>query len=210
MGPSLEYHISTLLKPLIDELITRFRGFAGLTAPSQKDSALLIFDGHEVRRYLDVHDVRAVRMRAEVVHEEVVCVVDKEVESVHHFAIVADQRHLDSLFDHLRYSLLRSLLLLQQLDLHLLFRLFEQKLGLADHLLTLLQRLLNLIGLLQHAHVVAVSELVLLLPEKLGAHISLLIQLFRLQLHVYEVCVFQQAGKLVQFLLLEHLKLLMQ
>ena len=94
--------------------------------------------------------------------------------------------------------------------MHLLFRLFEQKLGLTDHLLTFLQGLFNLIGLLQHTNVVAVCELVLLLPEKLGAHVSFLIQLFRLQLHINEVCVFQQAGKLVQFLFLEHLELLMQ
>ena len=90
MSPSLEDHVPSLLQPLVDELIAGLRGLARLTTTGQEDSTLFILHGHEVGRYLYVHDVRAIRMRTEVVHEQVVCVVDKEVKSVYHLAIVAN------------------------------------------------------------------------------------------------------------------------
>ena len=89
MSPPLEYHISTLLKSLIDELIARFCGLARLPATGQEDSTFFIFHGHEVGRYLYVHDVRTVRMRTEIVHEQVVRVVDEEMKCVDHFPVVA-------------------------------------------------------------------------------------------------------------------------
>ena len=121
MSPSLKDHVSPLLQPLVDELIARLCSLTGLTATSQEDSAFFVLHGHEVGRYLYVHDVGAIRMRAEVVHEQVVRIVDKEVKSVNHLAVVANQGHLYRLFHNLGYSLLGSLLLLKQLDLHLLF-----------------------------------------------------------------------------------------
>ena len=148
MSPSLKDHVSPLLQSLVDELIAGLRGLTRLTAASQEYSTFFILDGHEIGRYLYVNHVRAIRMSAEIVHEQVVRIVDKEVKSVNHLAVVADQGHLYRLLHNLGYGLLGSLLLLKQLDLHLLFGLFQEELGLPDDLLALLQSLLNLIGLL--------------------------------------------------------------
>ena len=60
-------------------------------------------------------------MRLEVVHEQVVSVVNKEVKRVDHFAVVANEWHLDSLFDYLCDCLFCLGLLLEQFDVHLLF-----------------------------------------------------------------------------------------
>ena len=92
--------------------------------------------------------------------------------------------------------------LLKQFDLHLLLGFFEQELSLSDDLLALLESLLDLTGLLQDADIVAILEFFLLLLEELGTGISPLIQLFCLQLHIYEVCIFEHARELVKFLLL--------
>ena len=84
----------------------------------------------------------------------------------------------------------------------MLLGLLEEEFRLADHLLALLQSLLDLIGLLEHADVVAICKLVLLLAEELGAHVRLLIQLFGFELNVDEVCILEEARELVKFLLL--------
>ena len=83
-------------------------------------------------------------MSAEIVHEQVVRVVDEEMECVDHFSVVAYQWHLDRLLDYFRYCLLGPLLFLEQLNLHLLLRLFEEELGLPDDLLTFLESFLDL------------------------------------------------------------------
>ena len=77
-------------------------------------------------------------MGAEIVHEEVMSVVDEEVQCVYHLAIVSHQRHLDCLFHDLGYGLLCPLLLLEKLNLHLFLRLFEKELCLTDDLLRFL------------------------------------------------------------------------
>ena len=210
MSPPLEDHISPLFEPLVNELIAGLGCLSGFAASSQENAALLVLNGHEVGGDLDVYDVAAVRVGAEVVHEQVVGVVDEEVEGVDHLTVVADQGHLYGLLHDLGDGLLGPLLLLQQLNLHLLFGLFKEELGLADHLLALLQGLLDLTRLLQHAHVVPVRELILLLLEKLGADISFLVEFLRLELHVDEVGILQKAGKFVQFLLLQEFKLLVK
>ena len=138
MSPSLKYHVASLLKSLIDELVARFGRFPRLATASQENPPLFILNRHEVGRDLDVDNVGPVRVRAEVVHEQVVRIVDEEMKSIHHFAVVADERHFNRLLDDFRDCLLRSLLLLQELDLHLLFGFLEEELGLADDLLTLL------------------------------------------------------------------------
>ena len=83
-------------------------------------------------------------MSAEVVHEQVVRVVNEEMKCVDHFSIVAYQWHLDRLFDYLRYCLLGPLFLLEQLNLHLLLGLFQEELGLPDDLFTFLESFLDL------------------------------------------------------------------
>ena len=77
-------------------------------------------------------------MGAEVVHEEVVRIVHKEVKGVYHLSVIANQGHLNRLLDNFRYILLRSLLFLKQFNLHLLFGLFYQELCFSYYLLTLL------------------------------------------------------------------------
>ena len=129
-------------------------------------------------------------MRAEVVHEQIVCIVDKEVEGVHHLSIVSNQWHLDCLLYDLRYGLFCTLLFLQEFNLHLLLRLFQQKFGFSNYLFTLFQILFNHVGLLQDANIVSVLKLFLLLLEKLRTVFSLLVKFFRFELYVDEVCVF--------------------
>ena len=83
-------------------------------------------------------------MRTEIVHEQVVRVVDEEMKCVDHFPVVAYQWHLDRLFDYFRYCLLGPLLLLEQLNLHLLLRLLQEELGLPNDLLAFLESFLDL------------------------------------------------------------------
>lgn len=136
-------------------------------------------------------------MRAEVVHEQVVSVVDEEVERVDHLSVVANQWHLDGLLNDLGQRLLCLLLLLEKLHLHLLLGLFHQELSLSDDLLTFLESFLDLICLLEHADVVPMGELVTLLVEELGASLCPLVQLLGLELHIDEVGVFEEARELV-------------
>lgn len=137
-------------------------------------------------------------------------IVDEEVQCVHHLSVVAYQGHLDRLLHHLRNGLLGPLLLLKQLNLHLFLRLFQQKLGLPNHLLRFFQCLFNRTCLLEDTDVVAIGELFLFLLEELCANVSLLVKFFSFQLHVDEVRVLQKPRKLVQFLLLEDFKLLVE
>lgn len=71
-------------------------------------------------------------MRPKVIHEKVVSVVDKEVKRVKHLLIVAYQRHLQVLVNHLLQLLLSFVFLVNQLDLPLLLRLFKQEFRVAN------------------------------------------------------------------------------
>lgn len=134
MGSSFKDHVTTLLQTLVNELVTAFCGFTWLAAPRQKDATFLVFYGHEVSRYLDIDDVATVRVRREIVHEEVVRIVDEKVKRVDHFAVVADQGHLYCLLDDLTQGLFRAEFFTQQFNLHLLLRFLDQELSLADDL----------------------------------------------------------------------------
>lgn len=59
-------------------------------------------------------------MRLEIVHEEVMSIVNEEVKCVNHLPVIANQWHLDCLLHYFDDSLFRLCLLLQKLDLHLL------------------------------------------------------------------------------------------
>ena len=144
MSPSLKDHVSPLLQTLVNELIARLGGFARLTTSRQEYPALLVLNRHKVCRYLYVDDIRSIGVSTEIVHEQVVRVVDEEMECVDHFSVVAYQWHLDRLLDYFRYCLLGPLLFLEQLNLHLLLRLFEEELGLSNDLLTFLESFLDL------------------------------------------------------------------
>ena len=88
MRSSLEKHIPSLDKSLLNEFIAVLSCFSWLPTSCQEDSAFLILHTHEVGWDLDVHYVGSVAMSAEVVHEEIVSVVNKEVKSVQHVPIV--------------------------------------------------------------------------------------------------------------------------
>ena len=135
MGAPLKYHVPPLLQSLINELVARLCRLTWLSTTRQEYPALLVFDRHKVCWYLNVDDVGAIGMRTKVVHEQVVRIVDKEMQGVYHFSVVADKRHLDCLFYHLGYRLFGSLFLLEQLNLHLLFRLFKKEFRFPDDLL---------------------------------------------------------------------------
>ena len=83
-------------------------------------------------------------MSTEIVHEQVVRIVDEEMECIDHLSVVAYQWHLDRLFDYFRYCLLGPLLLLEQLNLHLLLGLLQEELGLPDDLLAFLESFFDL------------------------------------------------------------------
>ena len=100
MGSPLKDHVTPLLQALVYELVARLCGFTRFATSGQENPAFLVLYRHEVRRYLDVDDVGAVRMRAEVVHEQVMRIVDKEVQGVDHLAVVANQGHFDRLLNH--------------------------------------------------------------------------------------------------------------
>lgn len=98
MRSTLKDHIASLLKPFIDKLVAALGRLSRLPASRQEDSAFFVFDRHEVGGDFDVDNIGSVWMGAEVVHEEVVGVVDKEMQSVNHFSVVTYQGHFDGLF----------------------------------------------------------------------------------------------------------------
>lgn len=138
MGPPFKNHIAPLLKPFVDKLITRFRRLARFTSTSQKDSSFLILNRHEVRRNLDVNDIAPVAVRRKVIHEQVVCVIHEEVKRVYHLPVVTYEWHLDRLLHNLAQCRFCLRLFLEQFNLHLLFTLFQEELGLSQHLFTFL------------------------------------------------------------------------
>ena len=97
MCSSLKKHVSSLDQPLFDEFVAALGCLSRLATSCEEDSALFIFYGHEIGRDLDVDDIGPVAMRPEVVHEQVVCIVNKEVQSIQHFFVVAHQWHLQVL-----------------------------------------------------------------------------------------------------------------
>lgn len=57
MSSPLKQHVSPLDESFLDEFVAELSGLARLATSSQEDAALLVFDGHEVRGYLDIDDV---------------------------------------------------------------------------------------------------------------------------------------------------------
>ena len=66
---SLKYHISSLDQTFVNELIAVLCRFARLATTGQENAAFFILNRHKVGRNFDVHDVWAITMRLEVVHE---------------------------------------------------------------------------------------------------------------------------------------------
>ena len=86
-------------------------------------------------------------MRAEVVHVQVVSVVDEEVQGVKHLLVVADQRHLQVLVDHFLQLLLGFVFLMDKLDLRLLLGFLDEEIGVADDLFGLLLDIFDIANL---------------------------------------------------------------
>jgi hypothetical protein len=97
---SLEEHISALNEPFLHELVAALGRLARLTTSGEENPAFFVLNGHEVCWDLNVDNVRPVRVAAEVVHEQVVRVIDEKVQSIQHFFVVPDQRHLQVLVDY--------------------------------------------------------------------------------------------------------------
>ena len=106
MCAPLEQHVSSLDQALLDKFVAGLGRLARFTTTRKEDAAFFVLNRHEVRRNLDVDDIGPVAMRAEIVHVEVMSVVDEEVQGVQHLFVITDQRHLQVLV----YDLLQLLL----------------------------------------------------------------------------------------------------
>lgn len=76
---SLENHIATLDEALVNEFVAVFCCFAGLAAACKENATLFVFNRHEVSWNFDVNYVRAIGMWLEVVHEQVMSIVNEEM-----------------------------------------------------------------------------------------------------------------------------------
>ena len=103
-------HILALDKPLFYKFIRIFRCLPGLASSAQKYAPFFRLRRHEICRNFDVHDVRAIRVRSKVVHEQVVRVVHEEMQGINHISVVIKQRYFDSLVDGLHDFLFDFLL----------------------------------------------------------------------------------------------------
>ena len=92
---------------------------------------------------------------------------------------------------------------MDQLDLPLLFTFLEQKVGVSNNLIRLLNDLVNIRCLAKKFSVVFLVVLHSLLLEELLAHVSPRVQLFGPQLHIDEVGFFQNFVHFVHFLALQ-------
>lgn len=82
-------------------------------------------------------------MRPEVVHEEVVGVVDKEMQSIKHLLVVPNEWHLQVLVHNFLELGSGFILLMDKLDLSLLLRLFEQEVAVPHDLVRLFDNLVD-------------------------------------------------------------------
>ena len=200
VGSPLEQHVSPLHESLLHKLIASLGSLARLSTSSEEDPALFVLDGHEVGWDLDVNHVRSVGVGPEVVHKQVVRIVDEEVKSVQHFLVVAYERHLQVLVDYLLQLLLGFVFLVDELDLSLLLGLLEEEVGVSNDLIGLLLYLLDVRNLGQELGVVLLVVLNAFLGEELLAHISPLVKFLGPQLHVDEVGLFQNLVHFVHLL----------
>jgi len=89
MSSSFEQHIPSLHEPLLHEFVAALCCLSRLASSREEDAAFFVLHRHEVSRNLDVDDVGSVGVTSEVVHEEVVRVVNEEMQSVQHLLVVA-------------------------------------------------------------------------------------------------------------------------
>ena len=142
-------------------------------------------------------------MRPEIVHEQVVRIVNEEVQRVEHLLIVADERHLQILVDHLLELRLGLVFFVYELYLTLLLALLDEEVRVPDDLVRALLNLLNVLHLGQELHVVLLVVLESLLGEELLAHVGTLVELLGAQLYVDEVGFLEYLVHLIHFLALQ-------
>lgn len=207
VGTPLKEHVTTLHEPLLYELVAKLGGLARLAAASEEDATLLILHRHEVRRDFDVHYVRAVAVRSEVVHEKVVRIVDEEVKRVEHVPVVFQHGHLQSGLDRLAYLGLGLLAVVNELNTPLLVLLPKQVRRLLNEAFRCLELALELVHLGEEADVVSLVELGLFESEELFAAIGPLGDLLGALLDVDDVGVLDELVELVHLLLLHRLDL---
>lgn len=97
MGSSLKEHIFSLNKSLFYKLVRAFGCFSWFSSSRKEDPSFFSLNRHKICRYLYIHDIRAIRVSPEVVHKQVMRVVDEEVQRVNHVSVVVKQRHFYSL-----------------------------------------------------------------------------------------------------------------
>jgi len=146
----------------------------------------------------------------EIVHEEVVSVVDEEVQCVKHVAVVFEDRDFQRGFNDLFELVLCLLPVMYEFDALLLVLFPEQVRGLLHKSLADLKLLLKLVYLREEANIVSSIKLTLLEGEELLAGISSESDLFRPLLDVDDVGIFDQLVEFVHLLLLHLLDLKFQ
>lgn len=157
--PPLKQHVAFLHQPLLHELVAELGGLARLATPRQEDAALLVFDGHEVGGDLDVDYVGAVAVRTEIVHEQIVRIVDEEVKSVEHVAVVLEHGDLERGFDDLPDFSFCSSPVLDEFDGLLLLLLLDQVRGIFRQFLRELHNLVDLLSFLQKMRIVSIFKI---------------------------------------------------
>lgn len=113
MCSSFEDHVSSLDQTFIYKFVAAFRGFARLSTAGEEYSAFFVFHRHKVGRYLYIDHIAPIRVRLEIVHEQVVGVVYEKMKSVDHLSVIANQRHFNCLFYDFYYGLLSFLFFLE-------------------------------------------------------------------------------------------------
>jgi len=82
MSSSFKQHISSLNQSLFHKLIAAFCSLARLTTSGEENPAFFVLNTHEVSRYFNINDVRPITMTPEVVHKQIMCVINKKVQGV--------------------------------------------------------------------------------------------------------------------------------
>jgi hypothetical protein len=113
---------------------------------------------------------------------------------------VAAGQFAAELAHHLLQFALGFVLLVDQLDLPLLFTFLEQKVGVSNNLIRLLHDLVNIRCLAKKFGIVLLVVLHSLLLEELFAHVSPRVQLLGSQLHIDKVGFFQNFVHFVHFM----------
>lgn len=69
VSSSFKNHVASLNQSFIQKFITTFCSFAGLSTSRQKYTTLLVLNGHEIGRYLNIDYIAAIAMTLKIVHE---------------------------------------------------------------------------------------------------------------------------------------------